>query len=142
MDRPFVTPQDVKDFSTYDTIQEMTDSVIANQIARAELWIMSYCKRNFADLDEETTDADILILADKILTEAFSVNAQLRSMTVNSSLDGRYIAQEVNPNYTFHYSQASNETINMDELFSEVGSMLDVLIAKDNGRTTVRFMAV
>lgn len=142
MDRPFITKDDVLEYSAYDLIQEATEKAVENAISRAEMWIMRYCKRDFADLDEGSLDADTLILADKMLSEAFLVNSQLRAITVNTSENGLTITQEVNPNYTFHYSTASEKTIDINSVTSEIALLLEPLVLSDTGNTVMRIIAV
>lgn len=79
--RPWVTPQEVRDYSENAAVQARTDARLRVDIARAEQYVITYTHNKFAD-DEEVPSA--VKTAVIILAENYGRNAAIAAKDVKS----------------------------------------------------------
>ena len=79
--RPWVTPQEVRDYSENAAVQARTDARLNVDIARAEQYVITYTHNQFAD-DEEIPSA--VKTAVIILAENYGRNAAIAAKDVKS----------------------------------------------------------
>ena len=73
--RPWVTPQEVRDYTEIGSIVNRKDEKLAIDIARAEYWISGYCNHDFSDDTKYPTIPEPVKLATILLAEAYAFNA-------------------------------------------------------------------
>lgn len=73
-ERPWVTPQEVRDYSEIPTVQERSDARLAIDIARAEQYVITYTHNSFKDAEEipQPVKAAVIILAEAYARSATS----------------------------------------------------------------------
>lgn len=110
--RPWITPQEVRDYSGYKEVQDRTDAQLAVDITKAEAYVIRYTKRTFngieADgspekLPEEVKTAVIL------LAEMYAYNAAIRQVRMKSETFDDY-------SYTVDTSMIDIDSLGLDGL--------------------------
>lgn len=112
--RPWVSPQDVINYTEYSDVKERSVTKLAIDISRAEMQIMSYTNnKDFLDdqlypsIPEEVKNAVI------VLAEAFAHNAIEKTKTKKSETFDDY-------SYTVESS-----VVDVSALFSEIAPLLE-----------------
>lgn len=79
-DRPWVTPQEVKDYTEYPSVQKRAEAKLITDISRAEQYVISYTNNDFSDgkLPEAAKTAVILV------AEAYAFNACIAAKELKS----------------------------------------------------------
>ena len=49
LERPWVTPEEVRDYSEFESVQKRTDKKLAIDISRAEQYVIDYTHTRFED---------------------------------------------------------------------------------------------
>ena len=78
--RPWVTPQDVRDWTERKNVKERTDERLRVDIMRAEQWVIAYTRNTFADpvrwpVIPEQVRIAVIMLAEHYASNAASTNA-------------------------------------------------------------------
>lgn len=79
MERPWVTPQEIRDYSDYASVQTRLDVKLQTDIARAEQYIISYTHNLFLEELPESVRLAVLLLA-----EAYAYNAYVSAKEIKS----------------------------------------------------------
>lgn len=108
-DRPWVTPQEVKDYSEILDVQQRSDTRLAVDIARAEQYIITYTHNTFADYEEVPQPVKTAVL---LLAEAYGYNAAIAAKEVKSETFDDY-------SYTTESSQISIDTLDLAALLDD-----------------------
>lgn len=76
--RPWVTPQEVRDYSEIPAVQQRSEARLMVDIARAEQYVITYTHNRFTDEEEipQAVKAAVIILA-----EAYARNATSKFIT-------------------------------------------------------------
>lgn len=133
MTRPFITPDDLIAYTTYESVKSRSTSQLEVDIARGELYAMHYCGQDFSDVEEDTPAAECLVLAVKILAEMYAYNAQLKTTIVNESNGGHSVRSESSQDYSYTYSSTEEDVISIQDLGIEV--LLEPLCVRTHGDT-------
>lgn len=121
-DRPWVTPQEVRDYSENEVVQNRTDARLAVDITRAEQYVITYTHNTFADYD---TIPDPVKTAVIILAEAYAWNTYVQTKELKSETFDDY-------SYT-----AESSAISIDGL--DLAALLDdYVVAQANCSVTMR----
>ena len=122
--RPWVTPQEVREYSEVKSVQERTDARLAVDIMRAEQYIITYTHNKFEDAEEipPPVKTAVIILAD----------AYARSATSKSVTEG--VQSETFDDYSYTIADGS---VNYDSL-GLAGLLDDFVIAAPNCGVTMR----
>lgn len=109
--RPWVTPQEVYDYSEIAVVQVRPESKVKVDIIRAEQYVIAYTNNGFEDYETipEPVKAAVLLLA-----EAYAYNSTLKESTIKSETFDDY-------SYT-----AETTAINIDDL--DLAALLDPYI--------------
>lgn len=75
MKRPWVQPQEVKDYTEFQEVKERNEKKLAVDIARAEHWVIDYCNNRFDDETKYPTVPEPVKMAVILLAEAYAHNA-------------------------------------------------------------------
>ena len=118
MDRPWVTPQELREYSDLKQVQERTDARLTVDISRAEQYILTLTHNDFSEHTEVPQEVKTATL---LLAEAYGYNAALKTKNIKSETLDDY-------SYTAEYA-----TISIDEL--DIAALLDkyVVAAPRNG---------
>lgn len=121
--RPWVTPQEVKEYTEIAAVQKRTDARLAVDIARAEQYVISLTHNKFED--SETIPAAVKT-AVILLAEAYGNNAVEASRTVKSETFDDY-----------SYTASDSSVISIDGL--DLASLLEEFtITTPNNGVTMR----
>lgn len=104
--RPWVTPQEVKDYSEIPAVQQRSDARLLVDIARAEQYVITYTHNSFADAEEIPQAVKTAIL---ILSEAYGHNSMSAAKEVKSETFDDY-------SYTSEASHISIEALDLAAL--------------------------
>lgn len=120
--RPWVTAQQVKDYTEFDTVKSRTEAKLAVDISRAEQYVIRYTHNEFKD---DNTIPDPIKNAVIILAERYAHNAVEKTKTLKSE--------------TFDdYSYTAESTV-VDIADLDLGSLLDdFVIPVASGKLTMR----
>lgn len=118
MDRPWVTPQELREYSDLKQVQERTDARLTVDISRAEQYILTLTHNDFSTYTEVPQEVKTATL---LLAEAYGYNAALKTKSIKSETLDDY-------SYTAEYA-----AISIDEL--DIAALLDkyVVAAPRNG---------
>lgn len=105
-ERPWVTPQEVKDYSEIPAVQQRNDTRLAVDIARAEQYVITYTHNSFKDAEEVPEPVKTAVL---LLAEAYGHNAAIAAKEVKSETFDDY-------SYTTESSQISIEALDLAAL--------------------------
>lgn len=124
--RPWITPDDVRSYTSIAKVQARTDDQLKLDIVRAEAYIIRYTHNDFTGEDYQNLEAvpDNIRVADLILAEAYSKNALIISSDKKSETFDDY-------SYT-----ADTTQVDMSDL--GLGPLLDPYMIPDS-RHGVRF---
>ena len=107
--RPWVTPQEVKDYSEIPAVQQRSDTRLTVDIARAEQYVITYTYNSFKDEEEIPPPVKTAVL---LLAEAYGHNAAIAAKEVKSETFDDY-------SYTTETSQISIEALDLAALVDE-----------------------
>jgi len=124
--RPWVTPQEVRDWSERASVKNRDDAKLTIDITRAELWIIKYTRNTFADADPLPEQVRIATL---ILAEQLAANAASRG---SSSGGGMYKSERFD-DYAYTIADTDSQ---IDDL--NLGSLLDEFIAEKVGTVVMK----
>ena len=79
--RPWVTPQEVREYSEIPAVQKRTDARLAVDIARAEQYVITYTHNTFEGEEEIPPEVKTAVL---ILAEAYGHNSVQAAREVKS----------------------------------------------------------
>ncbi len=107
--RPWVMPQEVRDYSEIPAIQQRSDTRLAVDIARAEQYVITYTHNTFKDFEEAPEPVKTAVL---LLAEAYGHNAATAAKEVKSETFDDY-------SYTAEASQISIEALDLSALLDD-----------------------
>ena len=119
--RPWVTPQEVKEYTEIAAVQNRTDARLSVDIARAEQYVISLTHNKFEDCETIPAAVKTAVI---LLAEAYGNNAVEASRTVKSETFDDY-----------SYTASDSSVISIDGL--DLASLLDefTVTAPNNGVT-------
>lgn len=120
--RPWVTPEEIKEYTDFEDVAARTDTKLRKDIARAEIYILSYTN-NKELLDDKLypTVPEGVKTAVIILAEAYGHNAVEKTKTLKSETFDDY-------SYT-----SENNTVDLNSIYDEIAALLeDFKKAKSN----------
>lgn len=106
--RPWVTPQEVKEYSEVKAVQERSDARLTVDIARAEQYVLTLTHNDFHEYEEIPAAVKTAVL---ILAETYAHNS------VNVSRD---VESETFDDYSY---KANSSTVSIDSL--DLAALLD-----------------
>ena len=108
-DRPWVTPEEVREYSEIPAVQKRSDARLKVDIARAEQYVITYTHNTFADAEEVPQPVKTAVL---ILAETYGRNAVVAAREVKSETFDDY-------SYTAETSQISVEALDIAALLDD-----------------------
>lgn len=79
--RPWVTPQEVKDYTEYPSVKSRTEARLAVDIARAEQYVIAYTNNKFEDVEEIPQGVKTAVI---LVAEAYAYNACIAAREMKS----------------------------------------------------------
>jgi hypothetical protein len=73
--RPWVTPQEVQEYTEYTEVKNRSSARLEMDIARAELYVMSYTRNDFSDPEKFPAIPGQIRLAVILIAEMYAFNA-------------------------------------------------------------------
>jgi hypothetical protein len=123
--RPWITPQDVKDYTDHSEVAGRSDAKLCVDISRAEAKIISITHNRFSD-DKYPTIPEPVRLATILAAEAYAKNAAERAKKqIKSETFDDY-------SYTLESSEIDLSSLDLDEL------LRDYVLPEDAGDTVLR----
>jgi len=124
-DRPWVMPQEVKEYSDYKAVQDRADAKLAVDITRAEQYVISYTNNTFESVEKIPAEVHTAVT---LIAEAYAFNAG------NAIQAGTY-KSETHDDYS--YTVADSQHIDVDML--GIAPLLDgFVIAEPRSGVTMR----
>lgn len=108
-ERPWVTPEEVREYSEIPAVQKRSDTRLKVDIARAEQYVITYTHNTFADVKEVPQSVKTAVL---ILAEAYGHNAVTAAKEVKSETFDDY-------SYTAEATQISVEALDIAALLDD-----------------------
>ncbi len=108
-ERPWVTPEEVKEYSEIPAVQKRSDTRLTVDIARAEQYVITYTHNSFKDKKEIPAAVKTAVL---ILAEAYGHNASMAAKEVKSETFDDY-------SYTKETNQISIEALDLAALLDD-----------------------
>lgn len=107
--RPWVTPDEVREYSEIEAVQKRSDVRLAVDIARAEQYVITYTHNTFGDYDAVPDAVKTAVL---ILAEAYAHNSVVAATNVKSETFDDY-------SYTAESTQISVDGLDLAALLDE-----------------------
>lgn len=125
-ERPWVTPEDVKEYTEYAAVQNRTDARLRVDISRAEQYVISYTNNHFTDYETIPEPVRTAVI---LLAEGYAYGAAADTKT-----GGKRLKSESFDDYS--YTAADSET-DWDTLLNDVKILLDpyIIVEPRNGVT-------
>lgn len=127
-DRPWVTPEEVRQYSEIKEVQERSDDRLKADIARAERRIIKYTHNDFNSYDEAPYDLKLAVI---LLTERISRSASA------ANIKKRGLASESFDDYSYTLNNSESEIdisgLGLEDLLEEF-----IIDETKNGKVTFR----
>ena len=124
-DRPWVSPQEVKDYSEIKAVQQRTDARLRIDISRAEQYVISYTHNDFSEYNTipSAVKNAVILLAENYAHAAVMSSKQEKSETFDD----------------YSYTAYSSADISADVSNLGLDSLLDEYVkVKARGNVTMR----
>jgi hypothetical protein len=105
-ERPWVTPQEVIDYTESEEVKARSEARLSVDITRAEQYVITYCHNEFSDMDNVPQAVKTAVL---ILAEAYAHNAVVSTKELKSETFDDY-------GYTTEASSVSIEDLDLAAL--------------------------
>lgn len=80
-DRPWITPQEIRDYTESKAVQERTDARLTCDISRAEQYVISYTGNDFSEYEEIPHNVKTAVI---LLAEAYGYNSIFSAKEITS----------------------------------------------------------
>ena len=90
-ERPWVTPEELKEYTEFEEVKNRADSKLKIDISRAESWVIDYCNNRFDDPEKYPEIPENVKTAVLLIAEAYAHNAVEQTFQIK-----RLIVQPVN----------------------------------------------
>jgi len=122
--RPWVTPEEVRDYTEYAEVKNRTDERLAKDIQRAELYVIAYTRNKFDNAELFPVIPESVRLAVILIAEMYAFNAA-------TGKGGSYKSETFDDySYTLRDTDAK-----IDNLF--LGPLLDEYVIGESAGTDV-----
>ena len=74
-ERPWVTPEELKEYTEFEEVKNRADSKLKIDISRAESWVINYCNNRFDDPEKYPEIPENVKTAVLLIAEAYAHNA-------------------------------------------------------------------
>lgn len=123
VNRPWVTPQEVKEYTEYPSVQSRTDAKLAVDIARAEQYVIAFTNNKFENVEKIPQSVKTAVI---LVAEAYAYNACIAAREMKSEQFDDY-----------SYTAADAVAIDLDTL--DIAPLLeDYAVEKPRNGVTLR----
>lgn len=123
VNRPWVMPQEVKEYTEYPSVQSRTEAKLAVDIARAEQYVIAFTNNKFEDVEEIPQSVKTAVI---LVAEAYAYNACIAAREMKSEQFDDY-----------SYTAADAVAIDLDAL--DIAPLLeDYAVEKPRNGVTLR----
>jgi len=130
--RPWVTPAEVKEYTSYDKVSARADAKMVHDITRAERYLIDRFGNDFTDAIKYPTVPPDVKLAAILVTEVYSYNAMLKPEELG-------IKSETFDEYT--YTRSGDAALSVEAL--DLASLMSQYeIQKPEGKTFLRMTVI
>lgn len=139
MTRPWVSPQQVKEYTDIGAVKERTDDKLKVDIARAEQYVINYTHNNFSATIYATSIPDEVKYAVILLAEAYANQA-----IISAKQSGTKISHGGANSETFDdYSYSISDGAEIDIASLNLSSLLDAyILAEATGKVVLRMRKI
>lgn len=123
-ERPWVSPQEVRDYTDRQSVKDRTDAKLAIDISRAEQYVINYTHNRFEDPEKYPAVPDSVKTAVILLAEAYAAYA-----TDFGTGSGTYKSESFD-DYSYTAADTAYIIANLD-----LAPLLDDYIEADQGKT-------
>lgn len=124
MNRPWILPSDVKEYSDFEDVQARSDAKLAVDIRRAESYIIKYTNNDFLDEKYAESIPEDVKVADILLAEYFGHNISIIGSKKSETFD----------DYSY-----TNDDSAIDVTALGLDTLLDpYVVTKATGKVTMR----
>lgn len=135
MTRPWVSPQQVKEYTEIKAVQNRADEKLEMDIARAEQYVITYTHNEFKDESYDTAIPKEVVLAIILLAEAYANQAIMAAKQSEVVMENG-MKSETFDDYSYTVSDSASE---FDVSSLNLSSLLDsYVIAQAKGKTILR----
>ena len=124
--RPWVTPQEVRDYSERQQVKDRNDAKLAVDISRAEWYVIKYTGNMFDDHSIYPVLPEPVRIAVLLLAEQFSADA------VNTVKDVGSYKSETYDDYSYTMADTAYKIGNLD-----LGPLLDEFVINKSGKINI-----
>lgn len=136
MTRPWVSPQQVKEYTDIEAVKERSDAKLAVDIARAEQYVINYTHNDFSSIAYATTIPAEVIYAIILLAEAYANQAIITAKQSGTITSKGGKKSETFDDYSYTLSDSA---IEVDIASLNLSSLLDeYILAEATGKVLLR----
>lgn len=108
-ERPWVTPEEVREYSDIESVQKRSDARLKIDISRAEQYVISYTNNDFSEYEEIPQNVKTAVI---LLAEAYGYNSAVSAKSIKSETFDDY-------SYTAENSVISFSDLGLEPLLEE-----------------------
>lgn len=136
MTRPWVSPQQVKEYTDIAAVQNRPDAKLKVDIARAEQYVINYTHNDFSDIAYATTIPDEVKYAVIMLAETYANQAIVAAKQADFFITKNGMKSEAYDDYSYTVSESAAD---IDIASLNLSSLLDgYVLAEAKGKVIVR----
>ena len=140
MTRPWVSPQQVKEYTDIAAVKERPDAKLSVDIARAEQYVINYTHNDFSDIAYATTIPDEVKYAVIMLAEAYANQAIVSAKQADIITVKKGMKSETYDDYSYSIAETTAE---VDIAALNLSSLLDgYVLAEAKGKIIVRMRKI
>ena len=128
--RPWVTPEEVKDYSDRKSVKDRDDSKLVIDISRSEMYVISYTRNKFDDEVKYPVIPEPVKNAVVLLAETYAAGAA--GLGGDAEVSGNF-KSETFDDYSYNIIDSATKIDNLD-----LGFLLDDYIVENNGTVSMR----
>lgn len=136
MTRPWVSPQQVKEYTEIEAVKNRSNEKLAVDIARAEQYVINYTHNDFSSTAYATTMPAEVIYAVMILAEAYANQAVISAKQADTITTKKGLKSETFDDYSYSIADSASE---IDLASLNLSSLLDAyILAAATGKVVMR----
>ena len=98
-ERPWVKPEEVREYSDIESVQKRSDTRLKIDISRAEQYVISYTNNDFSEFEEIPQNVKTAVI---LLAEAYGYNSAISARNIKSETFDDYSYTTENGTISFN----------------------------------------
>ena len=136
MTRPWVSPQQVKEYTEIDAVKNRPDAKLAVDIGRAEQYVINYTHNDFSSMAYASAMPAEVIYAIMILADAYANQAVVSAKQADTITSKKGMKSETYDDYSYSIAESASE---IDIASLNLSSLLDeYILAEATGKVVLR----